>query len=337
MTRVIFALTLLVLLASTVHAQHLRIFACAIANDSTGAFLGGSSNGSGLYQSDDTGKTWKHLGWDNIKCYSMDEVNSSKGRILYEATGLGILRSTDYGAHWKQLTDWRISEAMDVAVNQKNPNEIYVATAHGPWRTEDGGKTWNYLAGVDPPYCSRVIYAPDSSGFAGFVLGAESGLYWRSETDTGWQSSVGGPVDVRDIKVRIGKLRTDERTHKNYRIVWWFAASAEDGIYISRDGLNGFSGRRHKYREPRGSNPIWCVCQDEDGDITGGPNEVAYTQYGSDYANSTIDRQDTDVACCLMIGNTNILGRLGEGVEIAHHFYLPDRQIWTLKSFLITP
>src|ERR1039458_163820 len=126
----------------TAHAQHLRIFACAIANDSVGASMGGSSNGSGLYQSDDTGKTWKHLGWDNIKCYSMDMMQSSNGRIIYEATGLGILRSTDYGEHWKQITDWHISEAMDVAVNQKNPNEIYIATAHGPWRTRDGGKKW---------------------------------------------------------------------------------------------------------------------------------------------------------------------------------------------------
>gem|GEM_PF-6401940 len=124
-------------------AQHLRIFACAIGNDSTGAFMGGSTNGSGLYQSDDTGKTWKHLGWNNIKCYSMDMVQSSNGRILYEATGLGVLRSTDYGEHWKQITDWRISEVMDIAIDQKNPNEIYLATAHGPWRTRDGGKTWS--------------------------------------------------------------------------------------------------------------------------------------------------------------------------------------------------
>ena len=61
----------------------------------------------------------------------MDEVQSSNGRILYEASSLGILRSADYGKHWKQITDWRISEVMDVAVNQKNPNEIYIATRMG--------------------------------------------------------------------------------------------------------------------------------------------------------------------------------------------------------------
>ncbi|HEX5317444.1 MAG TPA: sialidase family protein, partial [Candidatus Kapabacteria bacterium] len=151
------AIIVFLFIASNAFAQHLRIFACAIANDS-GMFLGGSSNGSGLYQSDDTGKTWKHLGWDNIKCYSMDEVQSSNGRILYEATGLGVLRSTDYGEHWKQITDWRISEAMDIAVNQKTPEEIYIATAHGPWRTEDGGKSWQpLLDGLPVPYCSKVV------------------------------------------------------------------------------------------------------------------------------------------------------------------------------------
>ena len=147
-------------------AQHLRIYACAIANDSAGASMGGSSNGSGLYQSDDTGKTWKHLGWDNIKCYSMDMVQSSNGRILYEATGLGILRSVDGGEHWKQITDWHISEAMDVAVNQKNPNEIHVATAHGPWRTTNGGESWRI-------YKERMhLYFEDSSFdsfYSGFV------------------------------------------------------------------------------------------------------------------------------------------------------------------------
>jgi hypothetical protein len=142
-----------------IYAQHLRIYACAIANDSAGASMGGSSNGSGLYQSDDTGKTWNHVGWDNIKCYSMDMVQSSNGRILYEATGLGILRSTDYGEHWKQITDWRISEAMDVSVTQRNPKKVTILTPlrsqsergfdsttipyRKVWQTIDSGATWS--------------------------------------------------------------------------------------------------------------------------------------------------------------------------------------------------
>ena len=177
------------------HAQHLRIFACAIANDSAGAFMGGSSNGSGLYQSDDTGKTWKHLGWDNIKCYSMDMVQSSNGRILYEATGLGVLRSTDSGMHWKQLTDWRVSEAMDVAVNQKNPEEIYIATAHGPWRSEDGGKTWRtLLRGLNEPF---TFFAHFISGDT-IVVGGWSANYYREKSSSAWKKiirPIGQPLE----------------------------------------------------------------------------------------------------------------------------------------------
>ena len=184
---------LLLLFGGAAHAQHLRFFACAIANDSAGAFMGGSSNGSGLYQSDDTGKTWKHLGWDNIKCYSMDMVRSSNGHILYEATGLGVLRSTDDGITWKQLTDWRVSEVMDIAVDQKNPEEIYIATAHGPWKTEDGGKSWISTSdGMRSPYSSHLKFDP--STYTKLFLAAEDGLYRRSTTESSWRRLLATPA-----------------------------------------------------------------------------------------------------------------------------------------------
>ncbi|HWF43343.1 MAG TPA: sialidase family protein, partial [Candidatus Kapabacteria bacterium] len=156
---VVFVVYIILVLCQIANAQHLRVFACAIANDSAGASMGASSIGSGLYQSDDTGKTWKQLGWDNIKCYSMDMVQSSNGRILYEATGLGVLRSTDYGEHWKQLTDWRISEVMDVAITQNRPDQITLLTPRRSqsesrvdpetlvyfrqvWQSQNSGRTW---------------------------------------------------------------------------------------------------------------------------------------------------------------------------------------------------
>jgi hypothetical protein len=176
-----FFVFLLIAHTTIVHAQHLRLYACAIANDGAGAFMGGSSNGSGLYQSDDTGKTWEHLGWNNIKCYSMDVVHFSNGRILYEATGLGVLRSIDYGTTWKQLTDWRVSEVMDVAVSQKNPEEIYIATAHGPWKSTDEGKSWLAIRdGMRSPYCSHIMFDPADS--TKLLLTAEDGLYQRKES-----------------------------------------------------------------------------------------------------------------------------------------------------------
>src|SRR4051812_3451706 len=61
-----------ILQSSAILAQHTRLFACALASDEPTAFMGGSSIGAGLWQSDDTAKTWKQLGWKHVKCYSVD-------------------------------------------------------------------------------------------------------------------------------------------------------------------------------------------------------------------------------------------------------------------------
>jgi hypothetical protein len=207
MTVLLVFLALLVFCPSAI-AQHLRVFACAISNDSAGAFLGGSSRGSGLYQSDDTGKTWKHLGWDNIKCYSMDMVQSSNGRILYEATGLGVLRSTDYGEHWKQITDWRVSEVLDIAINQTKPSKIYLATAHGAWQTGDGGKTWWSLQNNNQRgYVNRVLFDEHNKPF--WYLDAEdrrdNHVILIPDDVSNWKTRIIGTIGVID-SADIGRL-----------------------------------------------------------------------------------------------------------------------------------
>jgi hypothetical protein len=298
--------------AISANAQHLRIYACAIANDSIGASMGGSSNGSGLYQSDDTGKTWKHLGWDNIKCYSMDMVQSSNGRILYEATGLGILRSTDYGEHWKQITDWRISEAMDVAVNQKNPNEIYIATAHGPWRSEDGGKTWEALTrSEDQTYIHRMKF--DTSGR---ILFAGEHLYQFTPEDLTWHPLAYEPDGpdiypgnagleplwcISKITKNEGKIR-----HKTYGELTitggHYGGHILEQSYSDGDDMGKFGGSIHV--------PIKDVA-----------SCAAVWEYSSN------DRYAA------------LLGTLGDGIFVNEkkNQRLPHRQIWTLKSFLVMP
>ena len=127
-------------------ALHTRIYACVLANDTAGAFMGGSSNGSGLFISDDTGLTWRHVGWENVKCYAAAIGPGSDGRTIYLATGLGVLRSSDAGVSWRQLTDWRVSEAMKIRIELNDPNTIDIETAHGPWRSSDGGRIWKPLS-----------------------------------------------------------------------------------------------------------------------------------------------------------------------------------------------
>jgi hypothetical protein len=104
--------------------------------------VGSSTLHSGLFRSSDLGKTWEHLGPENLKAFSMDAVDSSKGRILYIAAGNGVHRSLDSGRTWKIVTDWRVSEVLDVKVDQSDPRRVYAATAFGLWRSGDGGETW---------------------------------------------------------------------------------------------------------------------------------------------------------------------------------------------------
>lgn len=359
---------IILLIASNGFAQHLRIYACAIANDSAGASLANSSNGSGLYQSDDTGKTWKHLGWNNIKCYSMDEVQSSNGKILYEATGLGILRSSDYGKHWKQITDWRISEAMDVAVNQKNPNEIYIATAHGPWRSEDGGGSWDLiLTGLHKilddeivPYSSKIVF--DSAGMKHVFLGSENGVF-AFDSNNVWKA-----IQVNSNKrmgVDFQALKITDLVQESTNA--WVACSEKGFLLNSYDSGKTFN----EFGMPQ---PLWCYSNlygigfhgklrySWDDRIAGGKKGVQFAHRDEDVGGgfgTEIDTCVSNVSACLDIGAITILGTLGDGIftrnptEYLQKPYNRDYdysregrigkqtlsylQIWTLKSFLVAP
>jgi hypothetical protein len=105
--------------------------------------VGSSTLHSGLYRTTDGGGTWTHLGPQNLKTFSMDAVDATKGRVLYIAAGNGVHRSLDSGRTWKIVTDWRVTEVLDVVVDQREPHRIYAGTAYGLWISEDYGDTWS--------------------------------------------------------------------------------------------------------------------------------------------------------------------------------------------------
>lgn len=179
--RELFLLTLL--LISTKSAAQ-TLYTVVLGNQNY--VVGSSTLRSGLFVSYDGAATWKHIGPENLKAYSMDGVDTSNGRILYIAAGNGIHRSTDYGKSWKIVTDWRMTEVMDVKVDQTNPNFVYAATAFGFRRSTDGGETWENPEGeLNGRYCYRFLRSfalPDLllATDAGFYLSRDSGLSWTS-------------------------------------------------------------------------------------------------------------------------------------------------------------
>jgi hypothetical protein len=121
--------------------------------------VGSSTLHSGLFASRDGGRSWEHLGPENLKAYSMDGVDASGGKILYIAAGNGVHRSTDAGTTWRIVTDWRMTEVLDVKVDQRHPQRVFAATAYGFWRSSDGGDTWEHPS--DTPLAQGYIYRLD--------------------------------------------------------------------------------------------------------------------------------------------------------------------------------
>jgi hypothetical protein len=178
---------------------HTRLYACAIGSDAPGASMGGSSLGAGLWQSDDTGRTWKQLGWKHVKCYSVDVVEKSNGKIIYEACGNGVLKSTDAGLNWKMMTDWRITEVMDIAIDQIEPKNIYIGTPGAIWKSIDGGDTW-FETDTDIPFplfVSRIKF--DAKDHSKIYAATETGIYFSRDGGLQWENTKANASALHDF------------------------------------------------------------------------------------------------------------------------------------------
>ena len=193
------ALSMLLFCALPAHSKHTRLYACVLADNTPGNFLGASSLGSGLWTSDDTGKTWKHLGWEHGKTYSVDILNSSKGKTIYLARGDGLLRSTDAGSTWKMLTDWRHREVTDVAVLQSDPSFIIITTAFGMWRSQDTGASWSKITkGVESFFLSRIRFHPLYPNR--MAAATEKGLFTSNDRGESWRLSGVDSSSINDVR-----------------------------------------------------------------------------------------------------------------------------------------
>ena len=130
------------------------------------------SVGNGMYKSTDAGKTWTHLGLENVQQIAALAIDpSNENRVFVAALGhpygpnpeRGIYSTQDGGKTWsKALYIDENTGASQVAFDPKNSNTIYAdmwAGRQGPWengawngpnsglfKSTDGGATWKKLA-----------------------------------------------------------------------------------------------------------------------------------------------------------------------------------------------
>jgi hypothetical protein len=322
--RILLFVLLSMIVCVAARAQHVRVYAVVLANDSAGASLAASSEGCGLYQSDDTGRTWIHLGWNNGKAYSMDMIEASNGRILYLATGQGVLRSMDYGSTWRQLTGWRISEVTDIAINQLHAREMSIATAHGMWKTNDSGNTWQPdTVGMTTPMTYRVAY--DRTDFSRLLAANEDGAYSRREGKILWTRITGSPKACRSVI-------------QSRDLNWIFLS--DSGAYSAERSVEKYINWKKL-----SSAPAWAFAEagdrldqnvlQSDRKLFGGPQGTSELTGAGLRTDSSARVANTSALS--IIGMSTLTGTLGEGVwKDANGVHtLPKRQIWTLKTFLV--
>jgi photosystem II stability/assembly factor-like uncharacterized protein len=159
------------------------------------------SYGSGLYRSDDGGKTWKNVGLKTSEHVGRIAIDPKDSNIVYVAAqgplwgpggDRGLFKTTDNGKTWKNILN--ISEntgVTEIVIDPQNPETIYAASYQrrrhmftlidgGPesaiYKSTDAGATWNKVRAGLPttdlgriglaisPVDSNVVYATIEAG-----------------------------------------------------------------------------------------------------------------------------------------------------------------------------
>ncbi len=173
------------------------------------------SVGNGMYKSTDAGKTWTHLGLDNVQQIGGLAIDpKNENRVFVAALGhpygpnteRGVYRTIDGGKTWeKVLYKDENTGAVQVTFDPKNADIVYAymwAARQGPW---ENGK-WN---------------------------GAESGLYKSTDGGNTWKKLTKGLPTTKEGLSRIGFGIAPSDPQRLYATV---DCVNHGGIYRSNDG-----------------------------------------------------------------------------------------------------
>jgi photosystem II stability/assembly factor-like uncharacterized protein len=173
------------------------------------------SVGNGMYKSTDAGKTWTHLGLDNVQQIGGLAIDpKNENRVFVAALGhpygpnteRGVYRTIDGGKTWeKVLYKDENTGAVQVTFDPKNADIVYAymwAARQGPW---ENGK-WN---------------------------GAESGLYKSTDGGNTWKKLTKGLPTTKEGLSRIGFGIAPSDPQRLYATV---DCGNHGGIYRSNDG-----------------------------------------------------------------------------------------------------
>lgn len=198
------------------------------------------SIGNGMYRSNDAGKTWTHLGMEDVQQVGGLAVDPLDDEVVFMAAlgnpygpneERGIYKSTDGGETWKKtLYIDENTGAIQVTIDPNDHNVVFAdmwAGRQGPWengawngkesglfKSTDGGKTWRKITKGLPTTeqgLGRIGFciAPSDSKrmYATVDAGREGGIYRSDDAGESWYRLTsdarywGRGADFAEVKV----------------------------------------------------------------------------------------------------------------------------------------
>jgi photosystem II stability/assembly factor-like uncharacterized protein len=106
-------------------------------------------NKSGIWRSDDSGKTWKFLSnsMDRPMYYSQIRVDPTNSEIAYQG-GAPFFKTVDGGKTWRQVQGLAHSDHHAIWIDPKNGNHLMVGNDGGLDVTWDQTETWEFVNSI---------------------------------------------------------------------------------------------------------------------------------------------------------------------------------------------
>jgi photosystem II stability/assembly factor-like uncharacterized protein len=106
-------------------------------------------NKSGIWRSDDAGKTWKFLSnsMDRPMYYSQIRVDPTNSEIAYQG-GAPFFKTVDGGKTWRQVQGLAHSDHHAIWIDPKNGNHLMVGNDGGLDVSYDQAETWEFINSI---------------------------------------------------------------------------------------------------------------------------------------------------------------------------------------------
>jgi photosystem II stability/assembly factor-like uncharacterized protein len=106
-------------------------------------------NKSGVWRSDDGGKTWRFLSncMDRPMYYSQIRVDPTNPDIAYQG-GAPFFKTTDGGQHWKQVQGLAHSDHHAIWIDPRDHNHVMVGNDGGLDVTYDQAESWEFVNNI---------------------------------------------------------------------------------------------------------------------------------------------------------------------------------------------